>query len=201
MRARADYSLIAVLLLCGCVGQWDRVREWERQNAIDGARAEVERGDCDVALPTLERAQSANDLASFGAESVWRKAVCLDRLSRHEEALAHWRLLSELFPSFYVEHGSVDAHTLPRGGAALRSPKLPRPRFSESARRSGVFGDVVVEYRVDELGVVRDIRVVPPAHPLLASFAIEAVAKLAVDSDLRSELPFFATGRFRFAQR
>jgi tetratricopeptide (TPR) repeat protein len=200
MRARSVLPLL-LLLLWGCTHPWDRLREWERQNAIDGARAEVERGDCAAALSTLERAQSANDLASFGAESVWRKALCLQRLSRSEEALAHWRLLFEQFPSFEVEP-RVSAPALSHSGAAHpRSPKLPKPRYSDSARRSGVHGDVVVEYRVDEQGVVRDIRVVPPAHPLLASFAIEGVARLQVGSELRDELPFFATGRFRFAQR
>lgn len=192
-------SLLMMVGLGGCAHEWDRLREWERQQAVEAALHDIERGNCEAALPKLERAQSAADLGAFAAESTWRKAVCLGQLARDEESLAHWRLLAEQFPAYPAAH-SVDIAAPPRSGPLRRGVSIPRPRYSESARRSDLRGDVVVEYRVDANGAVRDIRVVPPAHPLLASFSIEAVAAIELSDEQRDAAPFAAAGRFRFAE-
>jgi TonB family protein len=187
---------------------WQALRRNEQRMAVDRARALVQKGDCEAALESLERAQGQADLGPFGAESTWLKARCLQWMDRHQEALAHWRLLEDFFPeSKYAQR--IDPRARAELGVrrpireqepAPRALEISRPRYSRTAERSHITGNVVVQYRVGREGEVDEIRVIESAHALLASWAIEAIAE-AEWRPRRSdgvELPLRATSNFRF---
>lgn len=200
--------LLAADLACGPL--WSGLRERERRFAWSRALDSLEHGRCREALADIERAQAAATLSrSFAASSTLAKARCLERTSRPEEALAHYRFLRDFFAD------SVSAQQLPEDlrqedAAApepAAGPEVPATfaggRYSESARRSGIGGEVDVSYLVDLTGSAQQIRVVHETHPLLASWAIEAAARARFEvSGLgRESLPFQRTTRFRFERQ
>ncbi|MEM7411824.1 MAG: hypothetical protein AAF430_16455 [Myxococcota bacterium] len=178
-------AILLVLLLAtgGCTSMWESVRESQRRSSIRLARDLVERGSCTRALDTIGRAQSAADLGRFEAESVWLRARCLDRLGRHQQALAHWRLLVDGYPdSTYA--GRIPAERKAQLGerAPTRAPssppafESPKPRYERGAEQAKLVGSVWLEFELDAAGGVSQIRVIETPHPLLASFAIESLA-------------------------
>jgi len=200
------------LPLVACAGLTERLRESERNAAAANARKLVARRDCAAALPALERAQAARELGAFEAESSWLKLRCLEALGRTQEALAHQRLLSDFHPDFApiaaqgraaLASGEAPAAPLPLAPApALRALAIPRARFTPDAERSRVVGEVVVRFRVERGGRVEGIRVLETPHPLLASWAIEAIANASLQSDAAEEsLPAEGALRFHFQHR
>ncbi len=167
----------------GCAGFWESIRRHEHavswNRAVDLAASDR----CEAAIASIERAQNEKSLTRrFAAESTWLKANCLNALGRREEALAHYRFLRD----FLGDSPHLDS--LPEAvlgeDPALAGPveltsttlDLPTARYSSAARKAGISGTVEIRYELDPHGAAVRIRVVREAHPLLASWAIEAVA-------------------------
>ena len=204
-------AIVAASLLMGCSSFWTAVRERERRFAQENAQERVARGDCRGALPSLERSQAAAALGSYAASSTWTRAQCLSRLGALEESKAHYRLLRDFYPAFRPEpiaqELGEDAIALTREIAelsnlgALPELALEEPRYSASTDRSRLGGSVLVRFWVREDGTTRDIRVLDMPHPLLASWAIEAVARAKVEDVSSALLPQAGVRRFVFQTR
>jgi tetratricopeptide (TPR) repeat protein len=191
----------------GCSSMWDAIREKQRQSSITIAREFVKRGEWVRAMQSLERAQTRRQLGDFAAESVYLKAKCLDALGRYEEALAHWRMLrGQYADARWARRIPDEIEPLLGEPEPLRARLAPaafemaKPRYGVGARRASVAGPVWVEYRLDENGVSTDLRVVGPAHPLLAAYALEAVAqgRWRESAGVNTVLPRRALSPFRF---
>jgi hypothetical protein len=167
-----------------CAGFWQIIGRQQRaaswHHAIELARS----GHCDEALLSIERAQNDKSLTRrFEAESTRLRADCLDQVGRRSEALAHYRFIRDFLPESPAA-ASLPPHireeTRERSLAAIDGRpyegKPLTPRYSRAARLAGIAGDLQVSYVVDSSGRAEEIRVVNESHPLLASWAIEAVA-------------------------
>jgi len=200
---------LAVLagLVAGCGGMWGAIGESQRQSSVSLSRDFVERGSCLRALESLERAQTRRDLGAFAAESVWLRARCLDALGHVEQALAHWRVLHDHYGETRWA-ARIPEQVAPRLGApehlrarpAPEAFEIPKPRYSAGAQRASIAGAVWVEYRLDEEGRPGEIRVIAPAHPLLVSYAVEAVeaGEWRESVGAATPLPRRAATHFRF---
>ena len=175
--------LSAVCATLGCSSMWESVRESQRLSSVRLARELVERGSCERALETIGRAQSTAELGRFEAESIWLRARCLSRLERSQQALAHWRLLADHYsespfsrriPAEVREQLGRRAET--RAPSSPKAFEAPQPRYEPGAQQAKLVGSVWLEFDLDEAGGVGDIRVIETPHPLLASFAVEALA-------------------------
>jgi hypothetical protein len=187
---------------------WAQVRERDRKSAEKTAQRFAERGQCAQAIASAESAQEAPELGDFAAKSTWIKARCLDALGQREQALAHWRLLAD----FYSDSpwaGEIppkvrEAISIRAASDAVAAPsdlRLPRARYSRGAERSHLIGTVVVGFTLDRTGATRQIRVLENPHPLLSSWAIEAIARaqLGSDSQRRLDLPIRSGVSMRFS--
>lgn len=208
---RVGAGLALVTVLAGCGSFWAGVRERERRFALENAETRVQRGDCGGAMSSLERAQATADLGGYGAQSTLTKAECLDRLRRYEQSRAHYRLLRDFYPDFRPERIAQEFsegdefHELGLGEApalgTLPALELGEPRYSMSADRSQLSGRVLIRFWVGEKGEIRDIRVLEMPHPLLASWAIEAVASSKMEKGHDAKLPRAVMTRFVFQTR
>jgi tetratricopeptide (TPR) repeat protein len=167
----------------------------------------VKRGEWTRAFESIERAQTRRQLDEYAPESVYLKAVCLAALGRNEEALAHWRLLHDQYgDTRWAERIPEEVQPLLGEMAPLRARaapvafEMPKPRYSPGAQRASVAGPVWVEYRLDDTGQPTDLRVIQSAHPLLAGYALEAVAsgRWRASAGTAVELPRRALSPFRF---
>jgi len=210
--------LALVLLLgssWGCGSFWKGVRERERQFSLRHAREQVGRGNCERGLASVERAQGSAELGDFAAESIWLKARCLTRVGRRPEALAHWRMLGDFYPdSPYAESLpgplAAELEAFPLAAAreeslSLRTPHdlvIPQAYYSKVAERYRLTGSVRILYAVGSDGRTSGLRVVDFAHPLLAGWALQAIAgaKLEDADDAPKKSRSAATG-FSFASK
>ena len=183
-QARLAVLILALLFLAGCTPMWQRVRENERMFALDAARSHAGRGQCAAAIQSLDRAQARMDLAAYSRESTEVRARCYERLGMTEVARAHRRLIDDFYAEDPMAYPAADGSSVfqvkivPTGG--FEDPpewlKIPSPRYTPSARRSKLVGRVVVSFELTSNDRTRAIRVLEMPHPLLASWAIEAVA-------------------------
>lgn len=76
------------------------------------------------------------------------------------------------------------------------------PMFPESLMKQGVYGQVVVEFYIDEGGQIRMPAVISADHDVLGSFAIQAVRQWKFEPPLRGGKPALARVRqtFNFAR-
>ena len=208
-RTAQTAALLGIIAaLAGCGRMWAAIRERDRQSAEKTSQRLAERGQCARAIASAESAQAARELGDFAAKSTWLKARCLDALAMHEQSLAHWRLLADFYsdstwaqeipPSLREEIATGSAASIV---AAPRDLKLPKARYSRSAERSHLIGVVLVEFTLDRAGASRQIRVLENPHPLLSSWAIEAVAqaKLGSGSSRLMDLPIRTAVNLRFS--
>ena len=204
-------AIVGTSLLVGCSPFWNGVRERERRFAEENALERAARGDCRGALPSLERSQATTALGPYAASSTWTRAQCLSRLGALEESKAHYRLLRDFYPAFRPERiaQELGEDTVPLTRemvelttlGALPELALAEPRYSASADRSQLGGAVLVRFWVREDGGTQDIRVLEMPHPLLASWAIEAVAGAKVTDVSTAALPRAGVRRFVFQTR
>jgi TonB family protein len=161
-----------------------QLRESERAQAAKNAVAWYRHGDRDRALASVERAQATPDPSSrLAADSTLLKARILDELGQHEQSLAHYRYLRERHPDVLRGQTVPDAALLALPDATTPPTgelDVPEPRYPQEASWADVGGVVHVRFRVGERGRPEAIHVVGPAHPLLASLAIEATARTRV---------------------
>jgi len=182
--------LLAAALSSGlaCSGLSNRLRERERVYAVEMARTQTERGQCVEALESLDRAQARLDLGPYARESIQARVKCYAELGLDELARGHRRLLEDFYsdesqplsdgegsPIFRV--GDIDPALLEPVPRVLR---LEEPRISPSASRSRLVGRVVVSFAIGSDGQPTDLRVLEMPHPLLATWAMEAVARSKV---------------------
>jgi TonB family protein len=178
---------------------WQQVRESERTSAIESARDQARRGKCDAALNSLDRAQATLNIGVYARESTVTRARCYEVLDLTELAAAHRRLLADFYENdpmaipkpdgssvFRVANVSFDGHNRPPSGL-----KVEPPRYSAYARRSGIVGRVVISFDLSRDGRPTMIRVVEMPHPLLASWAIQAIAQARFRE---KEKPFLMSG-------
>lgn len=183
-------ALLAMLALVatsqsGCGAFWDRLRESERGFAVDNARTYARRGRCDEALATLDHAQTRLEIGAFGEEATRMRARCYAELGRVAAAHAHRRLLDDFYGPGSDTRPDPDGSSVFRVPGAtldgLQSPPegfpLASPTYNESARRSGIRGRVVIAFELSAQLRTSNIRVLEMPHPLLASWAIEAIER------------------------
>jgi len=180
-------GLVALTLgasLVSCATMWERVREQERLFALDAARTQTGRGQCPNGLRSLDRAQARIDLGAYSRESTVARARCYEKLGLTEFAAAHRRMVDDFYTDQPMAYPAPDGasvfrvKTVPAGGFS-RPPswlKMPAPRYTPYAQRSKIVGRVVVSFELAGNDKPRKIRVLEMPHPLLATWAIEAVA-------------------------
>lgn len=206
-------ALIAILLVgsLGCASMWDRVRERERLFALESARTYAKRGSCVEALESLDRAQARMDLGAYGREAISTRIRCYERLGRTQAARAHRRLLEDFYGASHPAHPAADGSSVFRAtlseGERFEAPpsmlKIESPSYSEYARRSKIIGRVVVAFELAKDNSTKNIRVLEMPHPLLASWAIEAIEhsrppKKYKDAVMLSQGPFVTTFAFEW---
>ena len=191
-RAR-PFSNIALIVLAalvtlpqiGCGGIWNHVRERERVFAQESARTQTARGQCAAGLASLDRAQARLDLGLYSREATIARIRCYEKLGLGELAAAHRRLISDFYTSEPMALPAADGSSIfrvksvPPGGFE-RPPKwlqFMAPRYSPYAQRSKLVGRVVVSFEIAGNDRPRKIRVLEMPHPLLATWAIEAVTQ------------------------
>jgi len=214
--SRGSCRLIAALglLLCipwqvACAGLWERIQRFEHAQSWSHAVELAQSNRCEDALVSIERAQNSRTLTRrFAAESTLLKGHCLEQTGRAREARAHYRFIRDFLGDSRIAQ-SLPAEGMDEtawGSPSLeRAPRvettLPHARYSTEARVAGITGDVRVQYRVDASGRAEQIRVVNEAHPLLASWAIESVARGSFDVAEASSEPLEHVVIFRFLDR
>jgi hypothetical protein len=174
---------LAISTSVGCGGFWKRVRESERNNSVSNARTYSKRGNCEKALHSLNRAMARLDIGAFGKEATTLRMRCYERQERWAAARAHQRLLDDFYseedPAYPAADGSSVFRVKSIRNVKYENPPaalvLEPPFYSEPARRSYIDGRVVISFELTADGKAKAIRVFEMPHPLLASWAIEAI--------------------------
>jgi hypothetical protein len=199
------FLMIAILTIVAvtqssCVSMWQRVRERERVFAVESARSYAQKGNCDAALRRVDRAQSRLNLGTYARESTLIRTGCYEKLGHEELAIAHRQLLTDFYenepvsvlgpdrvPMLRVADADLVLDHYSRPPSAL---KLSSPRYDTHAQRSGIVGRVVISFDLSKAGRPVKIRVLEMPHPLLATWAIEALVETRLKkSARRSVLP------------
>ena len=182
---RVALAAMLVLPVAGCTGLWDRVRENERELSVDIARTQAKRGQCSAALSSLDRAQARLDLGTYARESTIARARCYEKLGLEAMAYAHRRLVDDFYTDEPMALPEADGSSvfrvqkIPVGGFD-RPPRwlaVPEPRYSPYAQRSKIVGRVVVSFEIASNDKPKKIRVLEMPHPLLATWAVEAISQ------------------------
>lgn len=181
---RLTLILLLALSQVSCSTFWDRNREMERMFSLNNARTQTGRGQCAAGLASLDRAQARIDLGAYARESTLARARCYEKLGQHELAAAHRRLATDFYTEEPMAFPDPDGSSIFRvktlsGSGYERPPswlKFSAPRYSPYAQRSKIVGRVVVAFELAGNDKPRKIRVLEMPHPLLATWAIEAIA-------------------------
>lgn len=195
-------ALLLILPALGCRSMWDRVRENERVYAVETARTQTGRGQCRQALSSLDRAQARLDLGLYARESTLARMRCYQKLDQDELAAAHRRLIDDFYTDEPMAipdatNASVFRVASVPSGSFDRPPswlEIPRPRYTPYAQRSDIIGRVVVSFELGGNDRPRKIRVLEMPHPLLASWAIEAVAAAKPSQRKKKNAPTLMPG-------
>jgi TonB family protein len=177
-------AAIGLFSVIGCGSMWEKVRENERGYAVANARNDAKRGKCAEALEGLERAEAIMSIDRFAIEATQIRIRCYEKLELPEQQSAHRRLLDDFYSEEPMAFPAADGSSVFRvaEGAPVRFDRPPswlsieRPRYTPYAQRSKIVGRVVISFGLAENGRPTRIRVLEMPHPLLASWAIEAVA-------------------------
>ena len=188
----ACVGLLALILVAqsGCSLMWKKLRERERIFALETARNQIERGRCVRGLDGLDRAQAKLDLGAYARESTAARARCYEKLELSQLASGHRRLIADFYTTEPMAFPEADGssvfrvQSLASGGyeATPNALTIPQPRYPPYARRSRIVGRVVVAFELGSSGKPEKIRVLEMPHPLLATWAIEAVARATMES-------------------
>lgn len=183
---------IGLLLACtaiaasvmGCTSMWNRLRERERIGALNKGRVQTGRGQCGPGLASIDRAQARLDLGLYARESTAARTRCYEKLGMAELAAAHRRLTVDFYTNEPMAFPEADGSSIFRVETLMaeryeRPPgwlKIPAPRYSPYAQRSKIVGRVVISFELASNHRPKKIRVLEMPHPLLATWAIEAIA-------------------------
>jgi hypothetical protein len=170
---------------------WQRVRENERAYAASQAHTELERGQWRDALASLDRAQARLDLGSYARKSTLARIRCYEGLELRSLSRAHHRLIQDFYTGEKQALPEADGSSIfrvPDRNLAHYEPPpswlaIPSPRYSPYARRSKIVGRVVVGFALGKNGRPTRLRVLEMPHPLLASWALEALAASEPDDE------------------
>ncbi|MEE3325864.1 MAG: hypothetical protein VX252_00845 [Myxococcota bacterium] len=214
-RKTEEGVILLALMLCfsvGCSSFWTSVREGERSRSVKQANTYFKDGRCGRVLNQLDRAEAAPDLGSYGAQATYQRAVCLENLGHKESARANYWMVVDFYPDSPMK--SLALKKLGRSGdqrslsaiqgevsslPILPDIEIPSPRYSETAERSALVGDVILVFKMDSDEKVSDIRVVHMDHPLLASWSIEAAAAAKIHEGApKPDLPVQTVARLVF---
>jgi len=189
-RRRGAVALLGLLILflvaqLSCHSMWQKVRERERIFALEAADNQIQRGQCRSALDSLERAQARLDLGAYARESTLARAHCYEKLEFSQLAKSHRTLFSDFYTTEPMAFPDADGSSMFRvqslhSGGYQRPPswlEIPLPRYSPYAQRSRIVGRVVIAFELQSSGEPYNIRVLEMPHPLLATWAIEAVTQ------------------------
>ena len=192
-------SCVVLLSLVGCSTMWRRVAERERLFAVEAARVQVRRGQCVDALASLDRAEAGIEIGLYAREAIGARARCYEELGLREMARAHRQLLADFHGSAPMAESVSGRPSILRveeeRSRELGPPpswlRIEAPRYSRYARRSKIVGRVVVSFDLGRDGRPTRIRVLETPHPLLASWAIEAIARSGPEKNRK---PVFVPG-------
>lgn len=173
--------------MSGCGTMWDRVRENEREFAKSSARRYADTGNCPRVLDSLNRATARLDIGPFAEEAIQMRIRCYEKLGRLSAARGHERLLEDFYPrerkSYPKAEGGSVFRALNVEPSDYEAPpsalEIQSPDYNEFARRSQIIGRVVLSFKLDQKDRPKSIRVLEMPHPLLATWAIEAIEKTA----------------------
>lgn len=201
--ALAVLALLLVLPLFGCGSMWSRIRENERVFALENARTQSKRGKCADALADLDRAESVMAIDRLAIESLQIRIRCYEKLERSEEMSAHRRLLEDFYteePMAFPAHDGSSVFRVHEGAPIQfeRPPswlQIERPRYTPYAQRSKIVGRVVITFGLAPNGKTTKIRILEMPHPLLASWAIESVAKAKPARSMKDKVPVLESDR------
>lgn len=189
--------LVCAIALSGCQSFWASVRENERTFALEKARNQAKRGQCADAVDALDRAEAAMAIGRFAIEATQIRVRCYEKLGLDELESAHRRMLDDYYREDPMAFPAEDGSSVFRARTDLptrfeRPPgwlEIARPRYTPHAQRSKIIGRVVVAFGLGEKGKTERIRVLEMAHPLLATWAIEAVARAGPRRGRREKIP------------
>ncbi len=201
--ALAVLALLLMLPLFGCGSMWSRLRENERGFALENARTQSKRGKCAEALDDLDRAESVMAIDRFAIESLQIRIRCYEKLERSEEMSAHRRLLEDFYTEEPMAFPAHDGSSVFRAheGAPIQFERPPswlqieRPRYTPYAQRSKIVGRVVISFGLAPNGKTTKIRILEMPHPLLASWAIESVARAKPARAMKDKVPVLESDR------
>lgn len=187
----------------GCHSMWDRVRENERTFALENARTNAKRGKCKEALEDLDRAEAIMTIDAFAIEALSMRIRCYEKLGQSELRAAHRRLLDEFYSeepkAFPAADGSSVFRVRNEAPTRFEAPpswlSIERPRYSPYAQRSKIVGRVVLAFELAPGGRTTAIRVLEMPHPLLATWAIEAVAQAKPRRGMKDSVPVVRSER------
>jgi len=176
-------SLFVAQSGCQNLSQW--LREQERVSALKTAQTQTQRGQCDEGLRSLDRAQAKLEIGRYARVAMAARKRCYEILGLTEVARAHRRLIDDFYTREPMALPEADGSSIfrvseIRSAGYERPPNwlgIPPPRYSPSARRSKIVGRVVIAFELAEDGRTKKIRVLEMPHPLLATWAIEAVSQ------------------------
>ncbi len=169
----------------GCGTMWENLRENERGFALENARRDAKRGKCAEALDGLDRAEAIMAIDRLALEATQIRIRCYEKLGLPELQAAHRRLLDDFYREAPMAFPAADGSSVFRvtDGAPKqfdRPPtwlKIERPRYTPYAQRSKIVGRVVITFGLTQEGRATHIRILEMPHPLLAAWAIEAIAQ------------------------
>lgn len=207
---RATRSVLGLVLLAliastsgGCRSMWNRVRENERTFALENARTNAKRGNCREALESLDRAEAIMAIDAFAIEALQMRIRCYEKLGLGEVRDAHRRLVEDFYREEPMAFPAADGSSVfrVRSNTPVRFEPPPawlaieRPRYSPYAQRSKLVGRVVLAFELAPGGRTTEIRVLEMPHPLLATWAIEAVAQAKPRRGMKDEVPVIQSER------
>lgn len=199
----AFFAVLLVLGSSGCRSMWNQVRESERTFALENARNNAKRGRCGEALDNLDRAEAIMAIDRFAIESLQIRIRCYEKLGLPELRAAHRRLLEDYYTQEPMAFPAADGSSVFRAESGApehfdRPPtwlEIARPRYTAYAQRSKIVGRVVVAFSLGENGRTTNIHVLEMPHPLLASWAIEAVAGAKPARGMKGRVPVVDSNR------
>ena len=139
----------------------------------------------------------------FAIEAIQLRIRCYEKLGLPELRAAHRRLLEDYYAEEPMAFPASDGSSVFRvqSGSPTRFDRAPswlaitRPRYTPYAQRSKIIGRVVATFGLANNGKTTRIRILEMPHPLLASWAIEAIAQAKPKRGMKGQVPVIESSR------